>query len=84
MRIESKQCTTHGSSKTTINLEDGELVQRIGASHPRKFVIRDDLIRGWGLDTVPVTVDGVSTITIIEISEECTVRDSWPFQRDNA
>lgn len=35
---------THGSTKTTIDLEDSKLVQRLRTSNLGQFFVRDDLV----------------------------------------
>ena len=47
---------THGRSETTIDLEDGELVEDGGVIDLLKLLVRDDLIGIGRVDLVPITV----------------------------
>jgi len=51
--------TTHGGTETTVELEDGKLVEDVGVNVGEDFV-RADLFRLGGLDTLPVA--GVSWV----------------------
>ena len=47
---------THGSTETTVNLEDGELVEVLVVNLSREFVVGNNLVCRRGFDAVPVTM----------------------------
>lgn len=51
--------TTHGCAETTVQADDGELVQDLGVDAINLFVGKDVFGRG-GVDSVPVAAKGVS------------------------
>ena len=46
---------THRRAETTINFEDGKLVQRLGVTNLGELVVRNDLVGSRRLDTVPLS-----------------------------
>jgi len=51
---------THGSSKTTVDLENGEFVKVGGGFGLWEVSIGDDLVIGGWLDAIPVAVEKMS------------------------
>ena len=62
--------TAHGSTKTTIELDDCELVEEVDCITVGKLVVADDLLGRRRVDLGPV--DGVALRLVVQISsEEC-------------
>ena len=47
---------THGSTETTIDLEDSELIEVLRVDLGREFVVGNNLVCRGGFDAVPVTM----------------------------
>lgn len=48
---------THGGTETTVELENGKLVENRGVGSLAELGVRSDLLGRWGLDLVPNTVE---------------------------
>ena len=47
---------THGCAKTAVDLENGELVKRLGIGGRWKVIVRNDLVGSRRFDAIPVAV----------------------------
>jgi hypothetical protein len=59
---------THGSSETTIELENSELVEKFDGGRVAKLVVVNDLARLGRSDALPV--DGVTFGTVVQVTAE--------------
>src|SRR5205814_10434191 len=60
--------TTHGRTKTSVEHDHSELVQKHNSVTVGKRIVRNDLLRCWGCDLGPV--DFVALGFVIEVSAE--------------
>ena len=73
---------THRCTQTSINLENSKLVQVLVVELSRKFVVRDDLVCGWGFDEVPVAGGEISVLIADFVGSGLTGLHSSIFRPD--
>ena len=57
MTVVEPERRTHRRAESTIDLEDGELVEGLGVGGGGEVIVRDDLVGSRRLDAIPHTSD---------------------------